>query len=66
MSDEEVDPRFALSEEASGLLGVVSPVVRADEGSEDDQDHGDVEELNREVSVPPRWRVEGCRSLLGR
>ena len=60
MSDEEeVDPRFSLGEEpsgrsisstGSGLLGVVSPVVREDDN---DSDLGEGEELNREVSVQP-------------
>ena len=57
MDDEEVDPRFALGDEpsgrslsssGSGLLGVVSPVVREDD---DASDLGEDEELNREVSV---------------
>ena len=59
MSDEEVDPRFALGDEpsgrslsstGSGLLGVVSPVVREDD---DDSDLEEDEDLNREVSVQP-------------
>eukprot|EP01043_Picozoa_sp_COSAG02_P013789 COSAG02_NODE_558_length_20348_cov_6.479431_1_plen_83_part_00 len=59
MGDEEVDPRFALGDEpsgrslsstGSGLLGVVSPVVR---DGDDDSDLGEDQELNREVSVQP-------------
>ena len=59
MSEEEVDPRFSadlepsgrsISSRGSGLLGVVSPVVREyDEDSDGDED----EEINREVSLQP-------------
>lgn len=66
MGDEEVDPRFSadlepsgrsISSRGSGLLGVVSPVVR-----DDDSDGDEDEEINREVSFCSRCRSEvGCR-----